>query len=75
MNNMITNNMMLSSTHVTSDSVIFVVVFHSTEYKSCDIYYKSREIDREKKFNYNSICIPLSITFFVFLHCNKMRLH
>ena len=39
---------MLSSTHVTSDSVISVGVFHSTEYKSCDIYYKSREIDREK---------------------------
>ena len=66
MNNMITNNMMLSSTHVTSDSVIFVVVFHSTEYKSCDIYYKSREI--AFAYHYASL-------FFLFLHCNKMRLH
>ena len=55
MNNMImiTNNMMLSSNHVISDGVILITITN-------DVILV---VNHEKQIKYNSVCIPLTITF------------
>jgi hypothetical protein len=50
---MITNNMMLSSNHVISDGVILVTITN----------HVILIVNHEKQINYNSVCIPLTITF------------